>query len=550
MVGVWTQDKRIDGGGGGGLGIGVAVSSNGGKSWTTGLMPGLTKATGGNFDVAFDSWLSFAPNGDLYFSAEVGNRPVQQNSQPSPNAILVEKSTDGGLTWSSPTTVIQSTDPHIFNDKPSITADPTTPGYAYVVWSQLSARGFSRGPAMFSRTTDGGQTWSTPSVVLDPGGGTAADPSQVVVLPDGTLIDFLDVAQGQNSNKTGTLSLIRSTDKGQTWSSCPTQVAAMPNTPVTDPNTGQPVAAAVNGGWLNVAADSPNGKLYAVWMDSSFSNSQYDSIAFSMSADGGFMWSAPIQVNQTPTNIPPGDRQAFLPSVAVAADGSVAVTYYDFRFNDANLGLLTDYWLVEGHAGTDLTNAANWRAEAQLTNESFDLEKAAIWSSLGFWIGDYMGLAAAGNNFDAFFSATNGTDPGDIYFRDPVAAANSPAPVMISATTAATDSAGPLPSAVPWNGLALDALSTDPALTNQATSGVPNGDTAPSHSIGLALPSIAGDTDQVVPSRGPVSGTLTAALARRAVNEPADDARADVLMSADPSGDGQAATWPDRFGGP
>ena len=40
-----------------------------------------------------------------------------------------------------------------------------------------------------------------------------------------------------------------------------------------------------------------------------------------------------IKVNKTPTNIPIGNQQAFTPSVDVAADGTVAVTYYDFRNN-------------------------------------------------------------------------------------------------------------------------------------------------------------------------------------------------------------------------
>src|SRR5205809_5924244 len=37
-------------------------------------------------------------------------------------------------------------------------------------------------------------------------------------------------------------------------------------------------------------------------------------IAFSMSTDGGLTWSTPIRVNQTPLNIPPLNRQAFLRS--------------------------------------------------------------------------------------------------------------------------------------------------------------------------------------------------------------------------------------------
>jgi hypothetical protein len=545
LVGTWTQDKRFDGGGGGGLAIGVAVSFNGGHTWQTGLMPGLTLATGGTLQVAFDSRLSFAPNGDLYFIADVGNRPEPPNkTTPSPNSILVEKSSDGGLTWSAPITVIESTDPHVFNDRPSITADGTKAGFAYAVWSQLSATGYSSGPTMFSRTTNGGQSWDTPSTIFDPGGGHNAEVSQIVVLPNGTLINFMDVNQGQNNNKIGTLSLICSTDQGQTWSINPTQVAAIPGVPVTDPDTGQPVNAWASGGDYAVAADSPNGNLYAVWMDSSFSNGQYDSIAFSMSTDGGFNWSTPVQVNQTPTNIPPGDRQAFLPSIAVAADGSVAVTYYDFRFNDANPGLLTDYWLVEARAGTDLTNPTNWHNEARLTDASFDLEKAAIWIGAGYWIGDYEGLAAAGNSFDAFFAATNGNDPGDIYFRDPVAAGSGvPASALISTSVAVNQPAVLLPSAAWVTETAVDAYVMDLPRTSQAVSSVTKTDITTCHSFGLAQSSLLAFTDPLVLTPTPLSDTPASALTRPAGHGPTLDLVTDFLMSDGTLWGRDIATW-------
>src|SRR5258708_22959270 len=94
-----------------------------------------------------------------------------------------------------------------------------------------------------------------------------------------------------------------------------------------------------------------------------------------MSTDGGQTWTAPIKVNQTPTNIPAGDQQAFPPSVAVNSDGTVAVTYYDFRNNDAGSGLATDYWLV--HAGSNFANPSSWTAdEKRLTSTSFNMENA------------------------------------------------------------------------------------------------------------------------------------------------------------------------------
>ena len=138
----------------------------------------------------------------------------------------------------------------------------------------------------------------------------------------------------------------------------------------------------------------------------------------SMSADGGLTWSAPIQVNKSPSNIAPANRQAFIPSVAVAADGTVAVTYYDFRFNDANPGTPTDYWLVHCHPTTPTacTNPANWSNELRLTEASFDIEQAPDFG-VGLFIGDYQGLISSGNDFLSAWSQPHGTDPDSVFFR-------------------------------------------------------------------------------------------------------------------------------------
>jgi len=270
-----------------------------------------------------------------------------------------------------------------------------------------------------------------------------------VVSPDGTLNNFFNDIPINTGSHTMTLSLLQSSDKGNTWSSKPSTVASILSIAVTDPNNGQIVDAAdagVLGGApvaFSVAEDPHNGNLYAVWSDARFSNSQYDSIAFAMSADGGASWSAPIKINQTPGNLPAGDQQAFLPSVAVAANGTVAVSYYDFRFNGSGPGLLTDYWLVQGNpAGTGgLANPANWGQEVRLTNTSFNLEQASV--RRGSFIGDYQGLAAAGNDFEAFFAATNGADPGDIFFRDPPAVGGAVPAALSSAGGAPGGSAAP-----------------------------------------------------------------------------------------------------------
>jgi hypothetical protein len=154
-----------------------------------------------------------------------------------------------------------------------------------------------------------------------------------------------------------------------------------------------------------------------VWQDSRFSGGQFDSIAFSQSLDGGLTWSTPIKVNLTPGDQPAGDQQAFTASVHVTAEGTIGVTYYDFRNNTPAATLETDYFLVHCHptSPTACADAANWDDEVQLTDTSFDMRQAPF--AAGFFTGDYEGLSNVGNAFTPFFSQPHGTDPSSTFFR-------------------------------------------------------------------------------------------------------------------------------------
>jgi hypothetical protein len=405
IVGSWHQDRWSDGGA---RGLGLATSFDGGASWQTGFLPGLTLCSGGEFERASDPWLSFAPNGDLYFLSLTAS--LNPSSQLKHNAILVTKSTDGGQSWEPQTTLVRDISVGIFDDKETITADPTDSNFVYAVWTRFIGCCVSR--AELARTTDGGETWEAPREMYRSPDDDSHNGHQIVVLPDGTLVDIFSEFKIRGISLLDiSAKFIRSDDKGLTWSSA-SNIQQLLSIGVSDPETDLPLRT--SGFLTEVAVDPTSGNLYVVWEDARFSNFEYNSIAFSQSEDGGITWSDPVKVNQTPANIAPGNQQAFVPSIHVAADGTVAVTYYDFRNNtDDPETLLTDHFAI--HCHVDCADSANWMDEIRLTDASFDTSLAPV--SRGYFLGDYVGLDFSDGDFVSFFAQSHGGDPASIFFR-------------------------------------------------------------------------------------------------------------------------------------
>ncbi|MFQ5720099.1 MAG: sialidase family protein, partial [Acidobacteriota bacterium] len=400
LVGTWQQDRWSSGAA---RGLAVGVSFDAGATWQSVVVPGLTRCSGGSFLRASDPWLTFTAAGDLFHASL-----ALTSSSTTVSAILVSRSTDGGLTWGEPSTLIQSHSP-FFNDKESITADPHDPDLVYVVWDQINFS-LSRGPALLARTTDGGETWESPRIIYDPGRRSQTIGNQIVVLPDGTLLDFFtEILRGNIF-----LAYRRSTDAGVTWGPGlgPVRVTRMGSMGAIDPDTGITVR---DGAFLfDVAVDPVSGALYAVWQEGGFSFFRYPAIAFSRSTDGGLSWTAPARINRIPgaTDL---ERQAFTPSVAVSPSGAIGVSYFDFRLNHAAAGALTDRWFISCHPDIASCDRFGTWQEARITDESFDI-KAAPFAG-GLFLGDYMGLAAAGDDFDVLFTQTGAGDRASAFHR-------------------------------------------------------------------------------------------------------------------------------------
>ena len=168
-----------------------------------------------------------------------------------------------------------------------------------------------------------------------------------------------------------------------------------------------------------VAVNGSNGNLYAVWMDARFSffttgAFRYDSIAYSQSTNGGASSSTPIQVNLTPNSEPINDRQAFTPSVDVGADGTVTVSYYDFRDNTPRPGNAVDPPLrVPLSSGDGELHQPGQLGRRDGDRPSVQHPRGCL--ARGYFLGDYMGLDHDGNEFLPGFGSTLGGGPSSIF---------------------------------------------------------------------------------------------------------------------------------------
>ena len=386
-IGIWQQDRWSSGGANG---LAVRLSDDGGTTWRDSIAPPFSRCAGGNarnhgdFERATDGWVSISPDGTAYAMS------LSFNDSNPDNAMLVARSRDGGRTWGPISTLILD-GANAFNDKNSLTADPTDSRFVYAVWDRLSGDTPETqiGPTFFTRSTDGGATWEPARAIHDPGPGNQTIGNVIAVLPDGTLLDLLTEFKNGNVN----VAVLRSADKGRTWSG-PTYIDGLGTVGVIDPRDG----AGVRTGDIipAIAVDPRTGhdEVYVVWQDARFTGFQNDSVVLSTSGDGGAHWTPPKRVS------PPRSGQAFTATVDVNPDGVLAIAYYDFT-NDtvASTSLDTDYWIVRSRDG-----GASFERRERMSPTSFDMRLAP--NAGGFFLGDYAGLAHAGNQFQAIYSVT------------------------------------------------------------------------------------------------------------------------------------------------
>lgn len=280
VIGAWQQDRWSNGGA---HGLVAGYSFDGGHTWAQTNLPFSACAGGLGYERASDPWVSIGPDGTAYAVS------ISFNHSNNSNSVAAAISKDGGQTWGNLSVIIADNEPSLqfFNDKESVTANPVKAGVAYAVWDRLELPNGNpyanlhtaayRGPSMFSKTVDGGATWSPPVEIVKVPSRQQTIGNQIVVDPrNGTLYDFFNLITPPFSVTANKVAFIKSTDDGATWTK-PQIIADLRTVGVTDPNTDEPLRT---GDIIpEPAIDPATGQLYVVWQDSRFNGGNYDEVA-------------------------------------------------------------------------------------------------------------------------------------------------------------------------------------------------------------------------------------------------------------------------------
>ena len=403
---------------GGACAIGFSTSTDNGATWTSGLLPSVTKYTtpAGAFDRATDAAVAYDAQDNTWM---ISSLVLTEAGGVKGVGILTSRSTDGGFTWGTPV-AIPNTAGMVSPDKNWIVCDNTASspfyGNCYTEWDDNGA-----GNRMeMSRSTDGGATWSVAAT-----NNTGIIGGQPVVRPDGTVIVPTD-----NANETA-IGAFNSTNGGVSWSAVTTIATIAHHT----------AAGGLREGPLPSAEIDGAGTVYVVWSDCRFIRAcKANDIVISHSLNAtGTSWSAVsrVPIDGTSTGI-----DHFIPGLAVnkatsGASAQLGLTYYFYPKGSTQLGV---GFLSSANAGSTWTSP-------QIIVTGMSSTWAAT-TSQGRMVGDYISSSYGSDNLA----------------RGIFGAANAPTSGTACTTSALDNCAAPIDTFTP--GLASGSLSgsADPVL--------------------------------------------------------------------------------------
>ncbi len=337
-----------------------SFTTDGGQTWTFGGPVPLENST----DAAADPALAADADGNFYYSfvddvISNGGKYVRAD-------LVVAKSTDGGRTFPTFSVALQGDNQTEDPDKDYIAVDAWTGspflGNVYVAWTNF---GVDRERIQVTVSRDMGQTWSQPMTLSRalPDYTEGVWGALPVTAPDGTVYVFyadLVFVTGPMS-----ISYSKSTDGGNTWSQ-PADVASLLPSPGffrlknNDPNWDTKTLFGIYSNSLPTAAISPDGTISVAWTDfpngSCVNDGSSDppctnaDVRLSVSRNAGKSWTLPVKVSD--------DTDAtdqFFPWIAAHPNGLLSLAWNDKRLDPNNVNY-DEFYTNTFNGATFLTN--------------------------------------------------------------------------------------------------------------------------------------------------------------------------------------------------
>ena len=391
------------------------TSTNNGYSWTQASAPTLAPYTdcgpGSSQPLNWRATMAQGSDGALYVAYA-----AHDDSAGGSRSVLLGKSTDQGATWK--TVAIDAappktdTTPAQINFEPHVAVDPNNASHVVVIFrrSYPSSKIAPTRPYI-STSTDGGATFSTPTLLFDRAMGF--DPPYPVIQNNTLYISWHETFKSGPDK----IWFSSSTDGGKTFTDHLIGTGENVDTPV-------------------LLYDSVHTKFNMFW------DMGHDWLeVYTSSSSDGTSWTAPKRLND---DNPSDDRDHELPAVAVTPNGRIDVAWYDYR-NDpypnpgsGNLGNRQDVYYSHSTDG-----GATWSANVKLNDLQIDRMK-------GLWNNQYfiqVPPAIASRDtwaVGAWSDSRNGDDqnPSQDIYAAPIAFDSSTIPVGTAGSTSGLYSGG------------------------------------------------------------------------------------------------------------